>query len=57
MSWAFFSVKCCDVFCGQLSVLTSISFFLWFPPQNQSLVALSTHSWNAERAVESLLNS
>ncbi|XP_068701380.1 ubiquitin-conjugating enzyme E2 K-like [Montipora capricornis] len=32
--------------------LTSMGF-----SKNQSLVALSTHSWNAERAVESLLNS
>lgn len=32
--------------------LTSMGF-----TRNQSLVALSTHSWNAERAVESLLNS
>lgn len=32
--------------------LTSMGF-----SQNQSLVALSTHSWNFERAVESLLSS
>ncbi|XP_015770293.1 PREDICTED: ubiquitin-conjugating enzyme E2 K-like [Acropora digitifera] len=36
----------------KISRLTSMGF-----TKNQSLVALSTHSWNAERAVESLLNS
>jgi len=42
-----------DQDCEQkISRLTSMGF-----TKNQSLVALSTHNWNAERAVESLLNS
>ena len=39
---------------GSIPETTTDSLFL---PQIQSLVALSTFSWNAERAVESLLSS
>ena len=46
--------------CRKFDICSSVlNKYIYIHPflQNQSLVALSTHSWNAERAVESLLNS
>lgn len=42
---------------GQVGRIPETSTDSLFFPQIQSLVALSTFSWNAERAVESLLSS